>query len=585
MHTCRILIFIFLLFPHTGLAADTLSGKDLARLFTDEAYRVFQILYEGDVSLLEKGTHFVDPVLDESRKELRFTSKHYEDATGSRLSCLVGQDRAEITLQQAWPDAANDIAENLQASPLLMFQGHNLIENGVNAFFRSSVYEFEGHYYEIILAGRGDKKAPEITLGYYRKNRAGNTQIFAEPKAKWVAGFPAGDDGLPSARVVMQRYTDAPADIFGSHTLEIKFEDATPVLVFTPGLYPMWKDKAAAQKGYIREVTGIRIDDSSYPGFVKENGAPSDEQKISLSVPISKESFELISKGEKITFELDTTLGETIQVIFPLKGAGDAARRAVTAVKLLPLSPFMARIAVQDYNWIETAILDGADVNQVLPNGLTPLQLAVNLRDPKMILTLGMAENLDTEVKNSDGDGYLHMAAHYLREVEVMEALLDIGCAPDSLDRNGRTPLSRTVCYDGYYKIDLLLEAGADINAADREGFTALHHTVRNRFSSPEETAYLIRNGADKNRQAKDGSTPLMTAIDNQCWKHIRALLDADVDLGRKDKKGMTALDKAKYYRDHKDLAEAIPMLVLQGETAVRDAQNAYKALVVALEK
>ncbi|HCY87985.1 MAG TPA: hypothetical protein DHV36_22805 [Desulfobacteraceae bacterium] len=582
--TCRILLFILLLFPNFVLAADTLSGKDLARLVTDEAYRVFKIHFEGDVSLLEKGTHFVDPVLDESRKELRFRSKNYEDATGRRLSCLVGQDRAQISLKGAWPDAANDIAVDLQASPLLLLQGHSLVTEGVNAFFRSSVYEFKDRYYEIVLSGRGDQKVPEITLGYYLKTRAGNLQTFAEPKAVWEAGFLSGAKALPSARVCMARYTDSPVDIFGIHTLEIEFNNEVPVLVFTPGLYPMWKEKDAAKKGYIKEITAIRIDDAPYPGFRTNEDNPLQDLAASLTVPISKESFELISKGEQISFDLTTTLKEKTRVVFPLKGAGDAAKRAVTAVTLLPSSPLMARIAVRDYNWVEEAILDGADVNQMLPNGLSPLHLAANLRDSKMVLALGEAENLDTEVKNSDGDGYLHLAANYLKDIDVLEALLDIGCDPDSRDNNGRTPLSRTVCYDGFDKIDVLLSAGADINADDKDGFTPLHHTVRNRFSSPEEAAYLIKRGADKNRQAKDGSTPLMTAIDNQCWNHIRALLDEGVDLSLRDKQGMTALDKARYFRDHTDLAEAVPVLALQGETAVRDTQNAYKDLAVVLE-
>jgi uncharacterized protein len=56
-----------------------------------------------------------------------------------------------------------------------------------------------------------------------------------------------------------------------------------------------------------------------------------------------------------------------------------------------------------------------------------------------------------------------------------------------------------------------LLKAGADIHATDKNGVTALHHSVR--FRSPTAVRTLIEHGADVNKSCRrNGSTPLHRA-------------------------------------------------------------------------
>ncbi len=576
-------LLVLLFLPPISYAAPSLSGPETARLFTDEMSRVFDIHFKGDTSLLEDGTHFTAIVMDEEKMQLRFESKAFFEATGKNLSCIVGKDRAQITLTDTWDDAVNDVGNKVM-EPLALFHGEQVSDSGVKVFFRSAGLEFEKMYYEIVISAKGERSNPKITLGYYRKERAKEIQTFSEPRAKWkIWSSPDGNTGY-RAKVTMQRYKKELGDIFGSHTLEVGFDTGAPVLLFTPGLYP-WAntDSVKEQKKYLREVTGIRIDQIALPGSA-EGRLSGDAPVQKISIPLDQESFGLIGKGKSIQFDLVTTLDERVQVIFPLKNAQKVIATAARVTALSKVSPLMALVAMKDYPGVEQAIERGVDVNLSSPDKTTAMSIAVKMKDSEMILLLGAAEDLDTEVRTPDGDGYLHIAAHYQRGTDVLQALLEIGCDPDIKDSTGRTPLSRTVCYRGFGKIESLLNAGADINARDNKGYGPLHHTVRNRFASPEETAFLLKAGADGDSRSTEGDTPLMVAVNNQCWGHIKALMAGEVNLKAKNKAGLTVLDIARTFRDSKDLPEQIPALILQGEDAVQKTRDAYKNLVSILE-
>jgi len=120
-------------------------------------------------------------------------------------------------------------------------------------------------------------------------------------------------------------------------------------------------------------------------------------------------------------------------------------------------------------------------------------------------------------------DSALHVAAAGYR-VEIAKLLLKAGANPNSAENHRR---SRPLHYaaDGYIisklwneknqvaMIRLLLKAGAEINAQDKNGATPLHRAVRTRCSAAVKC--LLDVGADAMIKNKPGSTAFHLAVQN----------------------------------------------------------------------
>ncbi len=97
----------------------------------------------------------------------------------------------------------------------------------------------------------------------------------------------------------------------------------------------------------------------------------------------------------------------------------------------------------------------------------------------------------------------------------------------------------------GYIEVKKAIDNGADFNAKDARGHTALMQAARYGHD-PKVVQLLIDNGADVHAKTNNGFTALMNAVcitDN--LKVVQLLIDNFADVNAQDRDGKTALMQA----------------------------------------
>ena len=185
----------------------------------------------------------------------------------------------------------------------------------------------------------------------------------------------------------------------------------------------------------------------------------------------------------------------------------------------------------------------GVDPDATARNGYTTLIVAASSGRTE-IIDLLLARGADVNKANDTGWTALMEAA--LRDQDrTVQQLLKAGAKVNVAEtKNGQTPLIVAAKSDRPDSLTAMLAAGADVKAADnKRGLTALHHALSStKHRSAEMVAELLVAGADPERRAKDGYTPLMSAVDSGQVAKVSFILSESVAIDAETKDGRTAL-------------------------------------------
>ena len=238
---------------------------------------------------------------------------------------------------------------------------------------------------------------------------------------------------------------------------------------------------------------------------------------------------------------------------------------------------------------VEEALRKGAGIADLDRHGKSALQYACENKNKDMIRYLVdkiKLEMLEKGGVSSQGSGLMPALLRACKdsEVEIAEMLITtIGeireniNAPFVVNEHGTfmKPLVEAAHSECIKIVKLLLDAGANINDSGKEGYTALHASVRNK--STEIASLLINRGADLEPGRSNGNTPLGDAAMNGNIDSVNLLVrsGANVNRGSKVHEYVTPLYFASSLcSDRSKSLEVVKYLLSKG--VVLDTKDTY---------
>lgn len=209
---------------------------------------------------------------------------------------------------------------------------------------------------------------------------------------------------------------------------------------------------------------------------------------------------------------------------------------------------------------VQVLVEAGADVNAANRYGVSPLALAAINGSAPVVAAL-LAAGANPNAASPDGETALMLASRTGR-ADAVRRLIDRGADVDAREKwQGETALMWAAGHDHGDVVRLLAARGADLNARSvvpelpkvkvdaatmvttalpRGGLTALMFAARQ--GAAEGIRALIDAGADLNASDPDGTSALVIAIINAHYDAAALLIDAGASPAAADNAGMTPL-------------------------------------------
>ena len=201
---------------------------------------------------------------------------------------------------------------------------------------------------------------------------------------------------------------------------------------------------------------------------------------------------------------------------------------------------FWAVVDKRNHEMAVFLIENGAEVNNFdLP--ISPLELAANNNDIELIKLL-----IDKGATVSGPDESPLLGPAGKGYIEAIDLLVANGADVNAGNDNGWSALTQAVYDRNIETMKTLIKYNVNINYKDDDFLTPLHHAVGLGFK--EGVALLLDNGADTEAKTKNDSLrPLHMAVIEEHKEIVRMLLQHDAEINALNSRNQTALNIATY--------------------------------------
>jgi uncharacterized protein len=209
-----------------------------------------------------------------------------------------------------------------------------------------------------------------------------------------------------------------------------------------------------------------------------------------------------------------------------------------------------------------------------------PIHDAARKGDAKKVKALLAADPKAVAAKDKNGDTPLHLAALH-GQVDVAQILLDAGADVNAKNNYGPfTPgdLGQLFATSNHQDPVSLLSAHGVDQRDMKNGYTPLD-LAEFSVAHKKLTALLVGKGADVNAQASSGATPLFWAVMRDQKDDIEFLLNHGANVNAADAYGDTILDCAL----HLQYGSLIELLVTRGADVNAKDQSGRRPLTYAM--
>lgn len=266
---------------------------------------------------------------------------------------------------------------------------------------------------------------------------------------------------------------------------------------------------------------------------------------------ISEKSFMLVSQaidaGAYVNMEKDDVfvlahamnMGDETNVLFLMEKGADPSLLDKQGRNML----YTAFEKMNNENVISTFLHKGASVNQKDFSGV-PLffyAFSVSRKDEILSLIADMGK-ADFNLTSEAGDSILTYLIKNRLPARFIDFVLTKKPNVNLQDAAGDTPLMLALRNGDSQLVEKLVNAGADVNIANKAGVTSLNYALVS-VKDPVLLEKLITRKVNVNMQDKQGNTPLMFVLKtSRDPTAVELLIDAGADLNIKDNKGDTPL-------------------------------------------